>query len=371
MGDATASDLRIPMEAPEGTELELRVDDGSDAALTVTAVRAELAPQPWIYFETQGGPVTALCGNPALGRPRYDLEALRDQLTPARAAQAHWGPEPAAAVPAPGVAAGLDPGPGSVLDAGAFPFRRPVPPGPRGLTALVLDPHVLAHSPGLGGLRLLDRDRRQVPYLLERRDQPLALDLALVKGQGPVRTSRYALALPQAGLPEARLVLETGARVFSRQVLVREPVPGGEAVVLAASAWTHQDPETPAPPLALPLPLLRGALLLLDVAEGDNQPLPLQRARLLLPGWRLRFFQPEGPLELCYGQELAPPQYDLALLAGRLRDAPAREVTLDGAGAEPGPDRTRTVTRVFWAVLALAVAGLLVLLARLLKAPPD
>jgi len=369
-GDATAADLRVPMEAPEGTEVELRVEDGSNPALVLDGVRAELEPQPWIYFEAAGpGPLTALCGDPGLGRPHYDLEALRDQLVPARAAAARWGPESALPAGAPAVPAGLDLGPGSAMEASGFRFRRPVPQGPPGLTALALDAHVLAHSPGLGDLRLLDRDRRQIPYLLERRDEPLSLELALGQGQAKGRSSLYALALPEAGLPEGRLVLETGARVFTRRVLVRAEAAEGEAPLLAAGSWLHQDPGTPAPPLALSLPALRGSRLMLEVEEGDNQALPLSRARLLLPGWRLRFFQPQGPLELCYGQDLAPPQYDLALLAGRLRDAPAREVALDGAGGAPAPDRTPAMTLMFWGVLALAVVGLLALLARLLKRP--
>jgi len=73
-------------------------------------------------------------------------------------------------------------------------------------------------------------------------------------------------------------------------------------------------------------------------------------------------------VELCYGQELGPPQYDLALLAGRLRDAPAREVAL--APLSEAPEGGLAGPKVFWGVLAAAVVGLLAVLARLLKAQP-
>ena len=57
--------------------------------------------------------------------------------------------------------------------------------------------------------------------------------------------------------------------------------------------------------------------LFLVVEEGDNAPLPITKARLLLPSYRLRFFHAGNALlRLTYGRDdLQPPQYDLALLA--------------------------------------------------------
>ena len=124
---------------------------------------------------------------------------------------------------------------------GGFRFRRPVPPGTPGLTALALDAHVLAHSPNLWDLRLLDPERRQIPYLLERRDEPLSLELALPQGQPKGRATLYALALPQAGLPASRLVLETDARVEAADarrtslVSLRGESPSGGSTARSAS----------------------------------------------------------------------------------------------------------------------------------------
>lgn len=368
-GDATATDLRIPMEAPAGAELDIRVEDGSNPALGLTGIKVELDPQPWIYFErTDGGAITALCGDPKLKPPRYDLEALRDKLQPSRAKVAHWGP----GLPAPSslagvLRAGLDGAPGTILEGDSFRFRRPVPLGAPGWTALVLDAHVLAHSSHLADLRLLDPQRHQVPYLLEQRDEPLGLELAVPEGRAKGRSTLYALRLPQAGLPSARLVFETDLRVFSRRLLVWEEGEGGASRQLAGASWTHLDPETAAPPLVLSLPTLQASRLTIEVDEGDNQPLPLKRAKLLLPGWRLRFFQPREALELCYGRDLGPPQYDLALMAERLRDSPATEVTLTPDAGSPEPDHVSGITELFWGVLVAAIAGLLTVLARLLK----
>ena len=368
-GEASAADLRVPMEMPQGTELDIRVEDGSNAPLALKGVKAELEPQPWIYFVARDGePLTALCGDARLARPRYDLEALRDQLTVAGTANATWGPSsvPASAAPA---SASLDGGPGALLDSKLFRFRRAVPAGAPGLTALVLDAHVLAHSSQLADLRLVNQEGRQIPYLLEQRDEPLSLELALAPGRAKGQSSFYTLALPQAGLSGARLVLETRSRLFQRQVLLREEAADGVVRELAAVSWGHGDPETLAPPLVVPLASLGTQSLTVEVAEGDNQALPLTSARLLLPTWRLRFFQPQGPLTLCYGQELAAPQYDIALLADRLRDVPAREVQLEALEAAAG-DRIPGMQKVFWVVLAGAVVAMVAVLGRMLKDPP-
>jgi hypothetical protein len=230
----------------------------------------------------------------------------------------------------------------------------------------VLDAHVLARSSHLADLRLLDPQRHQVPYLLEQRDEPLGLELPIPEGRAKGRSTLYALRLPQAGLPSARLVFETDLRVFSRRLLVWEEGEGGASRQLAGASWTHHDPETAASPLVLSLPTLQASRLTIEVDEGDNQPLPLKRVKLLLPGWRLRFFQPREALELCYGRDLGPPQYDLALMAERLRDSPATEVTLAPDAESLEPDHGPGITKLFWGVLVAAIAGLLTVLARLL-----
>jgi hypothetical protein len=351
-----AYDLRIPVDTPEGSELDLRVADGDNPGLELAGVRAELDPQPWIYFEApDAGTLTATCG-PRLQKPSYDLEARKDHL--ASPARASWGPE-TAAPPSPAVV--LEGGAGAPLDAAGFRFRRQVAVGAPGLAALALDAHVLSVSPRLHDLRLIDPGGRQIPYLLEARDEPLSLDLAWPAGTLRERTTTYRLALPQSGLPASRLVLETGARVFRRRVRVLE---GDPPQVCALAEWSHGDPGAPAQALVLPLPGTAGREVSVEVEEGDNQPLAIQSARLLLPSWRLRFFRPAEPFLLCYGRDLPAPDYDLAMLAGRLRDAPAAEVALPAEAAQAAPGLG--TNKVFWAALVLAVAGLLYLLTRVL-----
>ncbi len=383
-----AGELRIPVSGAEELELELVVEDGSNPPLPLRAARAELAPLPWIFFESkEGAPVEARLGDPGLKAPRYDLEALRPELSrlqPARAAAAAGTPVTAAVATPAAVTGGDAAAPGAVLDAKAFRHARPVPAAEAGLVAVRLDADVLSRSADLSDLRLADDGGHQLPYLLEQRDEPLAVPLA---EQAPAKDlprqleqrgmTLHALASPQPAFPGSRLVLSTKARVFTREVRVYvEPDrPGANGPLLLGSAsWSHADPARPAPALTVPLPPFRAGRLLVAVDDGDNAPLALEASRLLLPSYRLRFFHPGPALRLLYGgQGVAAPRYDLALLAPRLRAVAAREVAL---GAPPPPDADAgssqgTSRLVFWGALGLAVIGLLALVAKLLiKAGP-
>ncbi|HYD40972.1 MAG TPA: hypothetical protein VEB43_09080 [Anaeromyxobacter sp.] len=384
-GGLHASALRIPVDRPEELELELVVEDGDNAPFQLTDVRAELAPLPWIYFESaDGAPLEARLGDPGRAAPRYDLEALRPELSrvrPRAAAAAPLASEERTADARPATAVPEAAGPGAALDRKAFRFSRTVEPAPPGLAAVRIDPHVLARSE-LSELRIATPDGRQLPYLLERRDEPLELRLEERTGadaRTPAALARrgvtvHVLDVPERRLPGSRLVLSTLSRVFSRQVRIyAEPERSGAPAFLAAGPWEHANPDRAAPPLTLELPPLRSGRLLVAVDDGDNAPLAIA-GRLLLPSYRLRFFHPGPALTLLFGAELPAPQYDLALLAPRLRSAAAREVALVATeagtrAAEPAPDGpapSRGARLAFWIVLGAAVAGLLALVTRLL-----
>jgi hypothetical protein len=376
-GDLVASDLAVAIGFPEGPDLDVVVEDGSNPPLELTGVRARLAPLPWIYFESaDGAPVTARFGAAGAKAPRYDLEAVRERAEAAAAAPARWG-ERRDLAPVPATTAAPMLPAGAPIDASKFRHARPVPSAAPGLNALRLDAAVLAGS-GLGDLRLSDRDGRQVPYLLEKQDEPLAVELAAperlpAKGGSPSR-SHYRILLPYAGLPSCRLAMTTPLRVFERRVALfrRRPAQAGseaESIEIAESDWRHADPESPAPSLVLALPPPEAAELMLVVDEGDNSPLPLDRPRLLLPSYRLRFFgDPGESLTLLYGQPGLPsPRYDLALLSARLVGVAAHELSLPPETAPPPPTGASRETRVFWGILVAAVAAFLLLIVRLVR----
>ena len=107
------------------------------------------------------------------------------------------------------------------------------------------------------------------------------------------------------------------------------------------------------------------------VEEGDNTPLPITSARILLPAYRLRFFrEPGATLRLAYGrQDLTPPSYDLALLAPQVLGVAATEVEAASEPAAQSAASSATLVSplLFWAALVVAVIVLLGLIARLLR----
>jgi hypothetical protein len=388
-GDLTAASLRIPIQAPEGADLDLVVDDGNNPPLILKAVRAIFREQPWIYLETpDGSQLIARFGNAKLAAPRYDLEAVRGSIDQKNPTAGTWGPvaplSPRDAENSPEQVLGAFPVQGAALDQQGFAYTREIPTGKVGLTAVPLDPAVLAHSNGFEDLRIVDGQGQQIPYLLEKRDEPLPLALKLETDAAklppavvpPKGKSAYRVSLPYSTLPEGRLILSTPARVFERPLALEveraldAPPRSPPVQTLLEATWRHSDPEAPTPSLTLELPAIATDHFFLLVDEGDNQPLPLASPELLLPAFRLRFFRTAGQkLSLLYGRkDLGAPRYDLALLAPRLAGTISDEVPLGAeqaiAAAAPA---VSAQGKIFWGALIGAVLVLLALIARMLS----
>ncbi len=390
-GALTASSLELRMTPPSEPQLDLVVDDGDNAPLDIRSVSAVFAEQPWIYFEGGDGTVVARYGNATLGVPRYDLEAMRDTLRVSirDVADAAWGePQLRAPEDQPAAPARAMPTVGASIDPARFTYLRDLPAGDAGLMRLSLDAAVLAHSGGtthgFRDVRVIDGDGHQVPYLVERGSEPLSLEVALRQEQQLpkglpghlAKPTLYRVTLPFGDLPSSRLVLSTSARVFRRAVSVgieREPDRSHRDSWIEVGtrvSWTHADEGAPAPSVSLAVPKTEAKGLLVMVEEGDNAPLPIASARILLPSYHLRFFRERGTsLRLAYGREdLAPPTYDLALLAPQVLGVTATEIE---AAAEPAGRSTEVPTvvspRLFCGVLVVAVVALLGLIGRLLR----
>ena len=384
-----ADALRIPIRAPREARLDLVVDDGDNPPLALTGVTAVFAELPWIYVEHGPGTLYARYGNTRLDTPRYDLEAARPQVSLAHTVEARWGDVMAAAAPEPSAAEALPmPDTGSALGAAEFRYVRDITAGETGLVTVPLDAAVLAHSAGprrrFADVRVLDSRDQQVPYLLERRDEPITSDVRLEVRPLPdnlkhvVRgRTAYVVQFPYRRLPQARLAFQTRARVFSRSVTIAALVPPtpryreSRLITLSTHAWSHADEESAAPALTVDVPEERAGEIVVLVDEGDNQPLPIEKATLLLPSYAVRLFRRgDQPLRLMYGRDdLAMPRYDLALLAPQVMGQVASEVS---PGTEQGSDPTSTVVAivsppVFWGSLGFAVVVLLGVIVRLVR----
>lgn len=384
----TAESLRISITAPTEPELDLTVEDADNPPLEIRRISVVFAELPWIYFVATSPKIVARYGDRSATAPSYDLEAARPSIDLATTPEARWlAPRPvsgSASSPGPGASPAAE---GARLE-GEFRFSRAlvIPKEAGGLMALPLDAAALSHSRGVAGrfadIRIVDASERQVPYLLERRDEPLSLPITAHREPSaapplpanPTGTSVYRLPLPEAHLPDGSLAIETTARVFQRTVQLGTIRPADRSrrdawfEVLSSTVWRHAEEQTAAPALTLAVPTVPEKDLWLVIDEGDNAPLPIASARLLLPSYRLRFFAPAGaPLRMVYGRDdLQPPRYDLSLLAARVMGAAATEV---GAAPESAPrEETPFISpRWFWVLLAASVVVLLGLIVRLVR----
>jgi hypothetical protein len=385
-----AGSMRIPIQPPSEPEIDLVIEDGNNAPLDVSGVSLVFDDLPWVYFEAPAGPITARYGNPAATRPSYDLEAVRDAVHIESVKDAAWGEPRRIPAASDATTAGAPlPDVGAPLDPGLFSVRRPIPDGPSGLVALAIDADVLAHSRGpdaqFADVRVIDESNRQVPYIIERRDEPLTIALPLEPREPEAAAppaangraqSSYLLRLPYAALPSAQLVVETSARVFQRRVelFVERPADrnhrGPWRGVIATTTWAHMDNDQAASALILPMPSVDRTEVWLSIDEGDNSALPITAARLLLPSYRLRFYRrPGAALRLAYGRsDLAAPRYDLALLGPQVLGVEAQELAAAPAtsgGAARGAEFISN--RTFWILLSSAVLVLLGLIVRLAR----
>ena len=275
---------------------------------------------------------------------------------------------------------------GASIDPGSFQFRRGIPDGRPGAVALILDAAALAHSRGpdehFADVRILDGSNRQVPYVVEHRDEPMALTLVVDRADPPVaaRTSvaksnwsTYRLALPSANLPPSQIAIDTSARVFQRgvQISILRPADRHSRTawldVISATVWAHVAADDPAAPLVLPVAPRDASELWLSIDEGDNSRLPITAVRLLLPSYRLRFYRPaRSSLQLVYGRsDLLAPRYDLALLSSEVVGAEAVAVTPRAESRSGAIHRPLISPLAFWLFLSLAVVVLLAVIVRL------
>ena len=383
---AVQLDVRIERQVTS-RELLVLIRNQDSPPLAITGVRATLRPARMVFLAREPGAFQLLTGNSQCAAPRYDLAPLAGRLKGAPAAPAI----PSALVPnadfhSPETLPGIGDG-AAVLDVSAWKFRRPLVIENGGALQLELDLDVLAHAArGFPDLRVM-RSGRQIPYLVERTSiqRAIALQAAPVNDPKRPRVSRWSFALPKAGLPLTRFVCASATPLFERELRLSEEVPdergGKRARELGRGGWQHT-PDHPTREVAIAFTQAPATdTLLLETDNADNPPIDLANPRAFHPVTRLVFkATPDAgePLELFYGNDRADaPRYDLRLVATQLLGAEKKiaalgpEALVAKQSAHESEAPTGNGGLVFWIILALVVAGLLLVLARMLPRPPD
>lgn len=387
-GAPARDQLTLPLTVtPDTRELLVHIHNGDSPPLALAGVQLARRPVDLLFRAPTAGSYTLLSGNLQAAAPRYDLAAFASELRQAVAATvtpgaltATPGYQPAASLataPLPDI-----PLTGAPLDTTDWPFRRALILDAPGVQELELDPAALAQAQSdFADLRIL-RDGHQIPYILETPVLARSLTLTPVATPDPKRptVSIWKLELPHSALPLRRLVLTSATPLFQRQFRLYEKFTSANGhayeVVLASGAWSRTpEPGVPETRVFDLTARPRDATLWLETDNGDNPAIALATAQAVYPVVRLIFkTDATDGLALAYGHPNATaPRYDLALVASKLLTAPRHVARLTATEEKTGPTRPfahLNAGYLLWAVLALVVIVLLIVVAKLLPKPP-
>jgi hypothetical protein len=384
-GDAGAAEdsrrIRVDRSIPT-REIVLVVENGDSPPLASPTVRVGLHAQSIEFWATQSGEHRLLSGNAFAAPPRYDISRL---MLPAEVSaemlkvDGAWVANPEYREPSVGAEAlGL----GAVFEAKGWRRHRAVTVGAGAAEIEMPVDVVSAARPDLGDLRLV-RDGRQVPYVADRQTLRRKLEVNVQAEEVPAksRVSLWRLELDAPGVPLAVLRVDTPQTALARWVRWYEVVESRDGDrwtnVLAYQEW-RRVPGAALRPLELtPGNRLSGRVSWIEIDDGDNPPLPALAWSAEYTTRRIYFLSGgAGAIELFYDHpEAVVPRYDLSLLADRL-DASTRTVATLGPVLERDRGWGEAVVSgkgmmvLFWAVLAGVVVALLVIIRRLLPAPP-
>ncbi|HEX2854631.1 MAG TPA: hypothetical protein VHO24_15475 [Opitutaceae bacterium] len=374
--------LEVPVgfTAPS-RELFVHIANDNSPPLTIQQVKGTQHPR-WLAFRAaEPGTFALLTGNPRAAAPRYDLALLATSLkaTPPRSLEV--GPaEPNPLYRRPDALADT-PLPGAAIDVTPWKFRKAVSIAVSGVQELELDLDVLAGAQSsLADVRLV-REGTQLPYLLERSELSRSIPVTVVSVPDAKRPrfSRWEINLPRAGLPLTRLTLHSSTPLFQRHLRLFETTAderdSSSERTLAAGDWA----KTPGNDTSITLTFVAKpthAMLTLETDNGDNPPIAIFAATAAHPVARLLFKADAGTLALYYGNpEADVPRYDLALVAGQILTA---EKSIPPLGSEEIARSDGWARKIlagakggalFWTALALVVAVLLIVIAKLLPKP--
>jgi hypothetical protein len=378
-GQPASSNLTVAVDAAvQSRELVLLIENQDSPPLPITGVRAERRPVYLVFLARSAGIYHLLTGNSRCAAPSYDLASLGANLKSVNAASLKLSPvADNANYYQPEVLAGIQDG-GSALDVSAWKFRKPVKLTRAGAQRIELDLDMLAHAqPGFADLRLL-RGGKQLPYILQATSihRVLTPTVTPASDKKDPTISRWIIKLPRSGLPITRLSCTARTPLFQRDVTLYEDLSDdrGETYrrTLIGGLWV-QTPSRTSKEFTLTLDSApRSDTLVLETHNGDNPPIELEAFQAFYPATRVLFkAQPADELLLYYGNPQTPsPRYDLSLVAGQLLAADQAEAALAaeeqlknswGDGHRPGKGGV-----IFWGILAVVVAVLLIIISRLL-----
>jgi hypothetical protein len=379
-GQPASENLSVSLENQvRSRELILFIKNGDSPALPIQAVRAERRPVYLVFLARQPGTFHLLTGNARCAAPRYDLAALGMNLKSVPVATMSIPPpSDNPGFHAPEVLPGLEVT-GAALDTAEWKFRKPVNLSGAGVQQIELDLDVLAHAqPGFLDLRVM-RGSNQVPYLIQHTSisRSLALTVTATNDAKNPKLSRWIIKLPQANLPLTRLTCTSPTPLFERSLSLYEELVDNRGNKyqhpLGDASWTRT-PDSKSKEFSLSFDSVpQSDTLFLETENGDNPPVELETFTAVYPATRVLFkAKADDELFLYYGNpRVSPPRYDLSLVAGQLLAADKTIASLADEQQLKKPSWQEYEVPgkggvLFWGILAVVVAVLLIIISRLL-----
>jgi hypothetical protein len=380
-GQPASENLSVPLDAQiPSRELLVLIKNEDSPPLAISSVRIERRPVYLVFLARQSGTFHLLTGNSHCAAPRYDLAALGMNLKSVAVTPMQLPPPaPNPNYRAPEVLAGIE-ADGAALDVSDWKFRKPVKFARGGAQQIELDLEVLSRAQsGFSDLRLV-REGKQIPYVLEHTSITRAITplVTVTADSKRKNVSRWIVKLPQPSLPIIGLQCVSSTALFDRQISAYEEGTDerGEhsRSTLGSASWNHKPGETRREFSFDFLRPMDSDTFILETDNGDNPPIELDNFRVFYRAERVLFkAKSDDEVFLYYGNpnNVAPPRYDLSLVAGQLLTADkspaslgAQEQLKKSSWAES--HKAGTGGLVFWGVLALVVIGLLAVISRLL-----
>lgn len=381
-GQSPLSKVSLAAEVPSRSrDLFLTIENQDNPPMSITRIQAERRPVYLTFFSGQTGPYHLLTGNPHCSAPRYELGSLRENLESASIIAVSPSALTTNALYQAGQALPQIETLGAPIDTSPWKFRKRIELGPGSVQQLDLDLELRAHATSsLGDLRVV-RDGRQIPYLLERQLVSRSLVPAFASQVDSKRPtlSRWHITLPFAALPITRITATIATPYFQRDVRLYEnrsdETGNSDRLDLGSAVWVRTLGSKAAP---LTLQLVETPAtdkLILEIENGDNPPLSLQKIEAWHPVTRLVFKAPaNNSTFVYYGNARASfPRYDLELVVPTLLAAEKGEARLASEEVLKPGRRDQFLAGsagwIFWLILGLVVVFLLFVIARLL--PPS
>jgi hypothetical protein len=352
-------DLDLALGTPTGDRLRVIITDGDSPPLEELSFHAVVRGPALIFsLESPGddGPAGMLrFGGGRAFRPQYDVAGLVPRRLPvsgeaAEVAERLYDPAllsraslgPVVDNPhfdaSPALAFAMRPG--AELDARLFSHRRRLSakPSAEGLSRLTLKPRDLAQARSdLADLRVVDTESRQWAYLLE---ESAVSDTAVLDFSGPVSKegrSTFTFHLPTRPLNLDQIVVDTPIPFFDRSFKLTATLDekSRDKVTLATGRLVRRagDPR----PVILTFPLTRAYSVAIEIVDGDDSPLDLERILARFPLPQIFFAAPAGDYALLLGNpEADRPRYELS----RVRQVvlAVESLPVDAAELRSNPD---------------------------------